>query len=647
MARALEQSDHEVWWDRRLDGGEEFSAEIEAALEKSDVVVVAWSKDSIRSRWVRDEAAVGGDSGRLLPVSIDGSLPPMGFRQFHTLDLTNWRGGKRDHRTAELLHSVERRLRAKGKDAGLATPRPISQPTHRSVFPTGKVLWSLVTTIAIVLAVAGLLIFQNFRRPENAPLKPTIALLPFTTVTADPELRTLGSQTRGSIAHTFAQSGLPLQLLDAVSKEERRPADFLISGEVSRNGDKFLTTVRLDEAAHGVTVYSHRFEATGEDARDLPDRIGAQLAGNLTWSFPLMVLDRRRPLDPALIADLLRGDFTTGDTLQVYQTSKRVAAKAPNVQPTQTSVAFNTAFALSQLPRDERAGAVAEARRAAARGIALGPEYGDAHATWCILHSETLWGQCENRLRVGRQADPDAPFLNTFLSHLLRNVGRFDESAALARLAHTHDVYVPTKIAWMLKTLAYSGEDEEARRLNQQAGRWWPEYKDMFFRNRMYGLLERGDFGAIKRLEEEVGARSAQSGYRDSVALVAALKSKSIAALREACADSDNFSLNLRCMIASGSLGDLDSAYAIADKLYPRRVGRTPAETEQIWLDDPEGQGPTPFITSPAAAPMRRDRRYLQLAERLGLLAYWRSGRTPDFCRKNPEPICAQLQKRR
>jgi hypothetical protein len=99
-------------------------------------------------------------------------------------------------------------------------------------------------------------------------------------------------------------------------------------------------------------------------------------------------------------------------------------------------------------------------------------------------------------------------------------------------------------------------------------------------------------------------------------------------------------------MLALSILGDQDGAYAIADKLYPRRVGHTPAETERIWLDDPEGQGPPAFITSPGAAPMRRDPRYLQLAERTGLLAYWRSGRLPDFCRKEPEPICTQLLQR-
>src|SRR5690242_5171437 len=91
-ARTLERAGHQVWWDRHLDSGEEFSAEIEAALARADVVLVAWSKVSVKSRWVRDEAAVGGDSERLVPVSIDGTLPPMGFRQFHTMDLTGWKG---------------------------------------------------------------------------------------------------------------------------------------------------------------------------------------------------------------------------------------------------------------------------------------------------------------------------------------------------------------------------------------------------------------------------------------------------------------------------------------------------------------------------------------------------------------------------
>ena len=643
LASVLETAGHEVWWDRRLDGGEEFSAEIEAALAKSDVVLVAWSKESVKSRWVRDEAAVGGDKGTLVPVSIDASTPPMGFRQFHTLDLTGWKAGKRDQRTAELLRSVERRLRGKEGPA----PADKAKPPRRFTPVLGKPLLAVIAALVLMVAV-GTSYFILSGDKSSAPFsKPTIALLPFTTASSDAQLRQLGSQARESLAHTFSQSGLPLRLMDSAPQNGRSAVDFLISGDLSRNGDKIVASIRLDEAEHRVTVFSHRFEAAGEDVRDLPERIGAQMAGNLTWRSPMMVLDRRRPIDPALMADLLLGaDFTLGlDNLQAYQNAKRVAAKAPDLQIAQIAVAFGTAFVLAQLPRAERAEAVAEARRAADRAAALGPAFGDNSGTWCVLHSETRMAECEDRLRAGRRIDPDAPFLNTFLSHLLRNVGRFDESMDLAGLSHTHDVYVPTKIAWMLKSFEYAGESDPARELYQQGARWWPEFKSMFFRNRLYGLIERGDFEAMQRLEQEIGSKDLPPRYQKSDALVAALRAKSIAAGTRACPETDDYLLNLRCMIALAKLGDQDSAYGISAKLYPRRIGRTPAETERIWLDEPESPS-VEFITSPAAAPLRRDPRYLQLAQRVGLLDYWRSGRAPDFCRKQPEAICSQLMKR-
>ena len=357
-----------------------------------------------------------------------------------------------------------------------------------------------------------------------------------------------------------------------------------------------------------------------------------------------MILGKPDAVDPALMADLLQSTDFTGDQSRNYQVAKRVVAKAPDLQSAQIGLAFGTAFMLSEIPREERGEALAEARRAAERAMALGPDFGDTYATWCMLHSETRIAECEDRLRAGKRADPDAPFLNTFLSHLLRSVGRFEESTALANLAHTHDIYVPTKIAWVLKSLEYGGESDRARELHQQGAKWWPEYKDSYFYNRVFGLLERGDFNAIQRLEKDQGAKSLPSKYQDSAAIVAAVKSKSTAAMRGACTDT-GYILSLRCMIASASIGDLDGAYAIADRLYPRRIGRTPAETERIWLDDLEYSA-SAFITAPAAAPMRRDPRYLQLVERIGLLAYWRSGRPPDFCRKQPEPICTQLLKR-
>lgn len=93
LAEALGASGHKVWWDHEIRGGTRFADEIGRALSDSDTVVVLWSPTSINSTWVLDEAAEGRDSGKLVPVLIGACKPPLGYRQFQTVDLTNWSEG--------------------------------------------------------------------------------------------------------------------------------------------------------------------------------------------------------------------------------------------------------------------------------------------------------------------------------------------------------------------------------------------------------------------------------------------------------------------------------------------------------------------------------------------------------------------------
>ncbi|MGH6729763.1 MAG: toll/interleukin-1 receptor domain-containing protein, partial [Sphingomicrobium sp.] len=92
LAECIGHAGHQVWWDHQIEGGSRFSAEIDRELKNCDAVVVMWTAASIESPWVQDEAAEGRDSDRLLPLAIDDSLPPLGFRQFHAIDLARWNG---------------------------------------------------------------------------------------------------------------------------------------------------------------------------------------------------------------------------------------------------------------------------------------------------------------------------------------------------------------------------------------------------------------------------------------------------------------------------------------------------------------------------------------------------------------------------
>ena len=92
IARALEECGWDVWWDRRVGPGQQFDESIAAALRSSGAVVVLWSRHSVASEWVREEALHGKNRGVLVPVSLDGTDPPLGFGLRQAVDLTGWTG---------------------------------------------------------------------------------------------------------------------------------------------------------------------------------------------------------------------------------------------------------------------------------------------------------------------------------------------------------------------------------------------------------------------------------------------------------------------------------------------------------------------------------------------------------------------------
>ena len=89
IIRLIEAAGFSTWWDGLLEGGERFSRATEEALNRAKAVVVLWSKASVHSHWVSDEATRGRDRRVLVPLSLDGAEPPLGFGQFQVIDLAN------------------------------------------------------------------------------------------------------------------------------------------------------------------------------------------------------------------------------------------------------------------------------------------------------------------------------------------------------------------------------------------------------------------------------------------------------------------------------------------------------------------------------------------------------------------------------
>lgn len=176
----LERAGVDVWWDGLLAGGETYLPTTEAALEGADCVVVLWSASSVDSNWVRDEAQSGRDRQRLVPLSLDGTMPPLGFRQFQMIDLTHW-NGKPDAPEAEKV------IQAVYGMSGAPTP-PQSLP-RVSIGAPRFTRRSLAIGGVALAGVAGLGAWRLGLLPGASAAKISMAVLPFANLSGDAEQR--------------------------------------------------------------------------------------------------------------------------------------------------------------------------------------------------------------------------------------------------------------------------------------------------------------------------------------------------------------------------------------------------------------------------------------------------------------------------
>jgi tetratricopeptide (TPR) repeat protein len=106
LARAFEQQEWAVWWDKVIPPGKKYAEVIGEELASAKAVIVLWSRASVASDWVKDEAQEGANRGILVPVLVDKVNPPYGFRQVQTADLSDWDGSSSHAEVQSLVRGI-------------------------------------------------------------------------------------------------------------------------------------------------------------------------------------------------------------------------------------------------------------------------------------------------------------------------------------------------------------------------------------------------------------------------------------------------------------------------------------------------------------------------------------------------------------
>jgi TolB-like protein/Tfp pilus assembly protein PilF len=279
LAAALERGGAQLWWDALMESGAAFARRIEDQLDRADAVLVVWSGTSVHSDWVRDEAGHGRDAGKLVPVTIDGAEPPLGFRQYHVVDLSHWRGSPDDPAFRAVLAGV---AAIRGTAAPPAVKRPFPISRRAAVIGGGT---ALVGASAAILAMV-----QPWRsRPEDD----SIAVLPFRNISGDRSQSYfsdgLAEEVRAALARNSAlKVAAPTSSNmfrdssdDARTIGSRLGVGFLLEGSVRRAGDLVRIATELIDTGSGFSRWSQDFERKMVDVFAVQSEIAATVADAL------------------------------------------------------------------------------------------------------------------------------------------------------------------------------------------------------------------------------------------------------------------------------------------------------------------------------------------------------------------------------
>ena len=272
LAERLEQAGHTVWWDALIEGGANFSSAIRKALDAADVVIVLWSESAIESDWVHDEAAQGRDRHRLLPLSVDGSQPPLGFRQYQVIDLSRWRGDPEAPEIAAILRAV---AITAGQTVAPAPPR--SALKRRGAGASRRQVLIGAGAGTLVAGSGALIAWRTVFAPtSDAPIQ-AIAVLPFKNLSGDPAqdyfAAGLTEEVRAALAANDA-----LQVAAATSSAKARATKdsataiarelgvaHLLEGSVQRSNDTVRIAASLTDGKTGFTSWSQSIDRNLSD----------------------------------------------------------------------------------------------------------------------------------------------------------------------------------------------------------------------------------------------------------------------------------------------------------------------------------------------------------------------------------------------
>ena len=613
FAAWLERQSHEVWRDEQdIGGGASFSSEIEQALKNCDAVLVLWSAASVQSAWVRDEAGYGRDAGKLIPFSLDGTEPPLGFRQFQSIDISRWKG-QREGPDANRIREAITRV-SHGPEAAPA-PRPVLDGrSHKDAFRQAPLVGGTAIAAAIVL---GVFIWQRGSSDQQI----AISVLP----SPQSRDRTMAADYANVAAADMA-AFLPRRFdratVIAPGDATTQTSGYRMEVSADPHGAGASANLTLTDQDGHATLWSENWTVADASTADLKAEVSTTAS-----KAALCLTDARggsRRLSQPALGLYLSGCIGLGGTklsdADFVTIFDRVTKLAPEFARGWDYLALSRSWIAQRSEAGSpaaQAGAAQSARDAIAVARRLNSNSAMTYdAEYHLIANDPFRGL--HVIEEGAKVDPDDGRIQMHLSDALMFVGRMADSVQAAQRGIELEPDAPYTREQYILALVYSGEFSKAKADIAEARKKWPndpqiDYADFALQ------YHYGDPKAALQLLPRIGD-SSDADMAPSRKVIAARLDPTPPRIDDAIAalsarwSNDPHMRNL-VLVGLADFRRVDQAYQL--------------------LQDPKFQ---PFILTdvlfrPDFAAVRADPRFMQIAARLGLVRYWQqTGSWPDYC---------------
>jgi TolB-like protein/class 3 adenylate cyclase/Flp pilus assembly protein TadD len=359
--------------------------------------------------------------------------------------------------SASVHEQVKRKLRAEFEDLGRQTVKNVTDPVQ--VYRIREV------------GLAHRNQRDIGRGDLPLPSIPSIAVLPFSNMSGDPEheyfvdgltedLITDLSQTPGLFViarnSSFAYKG---KAVDVRNIARNLGVRYVLEGSARRAAGRVRINVQLIDAVAGGHMWAGRFDRALEDIFSVQDEVTAKIVEALVGKLALaQTPDRKRPTSVEAYDLCVRGRalvLQSQGAREARLMFERAIALEPELAEAHRLLALSWTvnWGLAGEPKEPN---LERAVAAAQKALALEPN--DAGVRWVnaiLLAHRSRWDESEAEFAIALKLDPNNADAWAMRSELMVLIGRADEALANIQMALRLNPHPPGWYYWMLGQAQY------------------------------------------------------------------------------------------------------------------------------------------------------------------------------------------------